>query len=120
MTKKISKYLADLRRGEKISQEELGYRIGMSRSKVSSWEIGRRDISISDAVVICDYYNISIDSLLNPTGMNREKFLDVSKTFARNKILTRKEKLQICKEVQKILLQEITEDELKELMNIPA
>lgn len=120
MTKRTSKYLADLRKRERISQEELGSRIGMSRSKVSSWEIGRRDISVSDAVVICNYYNISIDSLLNPTGISREKLLDISKTFVHNKSLTRKEKLQICKEIQKILLQEITEEELRELMGMPA
>lgn len=113
VTNEISKNVAELRKSLKVSQDEFGYRIGVSRSKVSSWEIGRRDISISDAVAICNYYNISLDSLLNPKAINSEKLMDILNTFVQNRKLSPKEKEEICKRLQNVFMPEKKE-------NIPA
>lgn len=106
MTKIVSERLVKLRQKESLTQEALGDILGTSRSKVSSWEIGRRDLSIGDAVEVCNYYNISLDSLLNPDGISFEKLLDISNTFVKTQNLTSKEKELLCKEIQKVFGQE--------------
>lgn len=62
---KICETIKKLRIKKKLSQEGLARAIGVSRSKVSSWEIGRRDISITDAIVLAKYFNVSLDFLIN-------------------------------------------------------
>lgn len=65
MNNNISETLKMLRKNRKLSQARLGKEIGVSRSKISSWEIGRRDISLDDAIIIANYFEITLDSLVN-------------------------------------------------------
>ena len=54
------------RKKNKISQEKLGLVVGVTRSAISNWEIGRRDITLKDAVEIANFFKISLDELVNP------------------------------------------------------
>ena len=107
MNKSISKYLTELRIERNLTQLELGKKLGMSRSKVSSWEIGRRDISISDAVIITNFFNISLDHLLNPDHVTSGKVKDICKLYLENNKIssTEKEKTigEIDEDIEKIL-----------------
>jgi transcriptional regulator with XRE-family HTH domain len=40
---------------KEISQEKMAEDLNRSRSKVSSWETGRREMSLYDAVIISDW-----------------------------------------------------------------
>ena len=48
-----------------VSQEKMAEDLNISRSKVSSWETGRREMSLYDAIVISDYFEVSMDNLFN-------------------------------------------------------
>lgn len=46
------------------TQEQLGTQLNVSRSTISSWEIGRNYPDIKTLIVISDLFNVSIDSLI--------------------------------------------------------
>ena len=54
----------NLRKEEKMTQENLAEILDISRSKVSSWETNKRDMTITDAINLANYYEISLDNLL--------------------------------------------------------
>lgn len=61
--------------------------LNISRSKVSSWETGRREMSLFDAVMISDYFDVSMDNLFNKKALNSEQILEiVQRYFDNNKI----------------------------------
>ena len=61
--------------------------LNISRSKVSSWETGRREMSLFDAVMISDYFDVSMDNLFNKKALNSEQILEiVQRNFDNNKI----------------------------------
>ena len=46
--------LKELRKNKKITQEQLAEKLDISRSKVSSWETNRRDMSITEAIKLAN------------------------------------------------------------------
>lgn len=54
------------RKNKNLSQSGLGIALGVSRAKVSNWEIGRRDLTVKEAIEIANYFEISLDELVNP------------------------------------------------------
>lgn len=59
-----SQNLYYLRKRDKITQEELADRLGVSRQAVSKWETGEAYPETEKLIVLCDYFRISIDSFL--------------------------------------------------------
>ena len=60
----IGKRLRLLRKDKKISQEELADIIGVQKSTVSLYEIGKNDPSDKVKIEIAKYFNISLDYLI--------------------------------------------------------
>ena len=56
--------LRKLRKDKGIKQEELGYIIGVDKSTVSLYEIGKIDPSDKVKIEIAKHFNISIDYLI--------------------------------------------------------
>lgn len=110
MEKNISKTLIKLRKDKRLSQMQLGDLLGMSRSKVSSWEVGRRDLSVIDAIIISDYFQISLDVLLNPSGITTKKAMDCMVSYIENDSIPYEEKIETIGVLEKELKQ-------KELIN---
>ena len=54
------------RKKKNVSQTTLGLVLGVSRSAISNWEIGRRDVTTREAVEIANYFNVSLDELVDP------------------------------------------------------
>lgn len=54
------------RKKKKVSQLTLGNVLGVSRSAISNWEIGRRDVTTREAVAMANYFEISLDELVDP------------------------------------------------------
>ena len=44
--------------------------LNISKSKVTSCEIGRREMSLYDAVIISKYFNVSMENLFNKKTVN--------------------------------------------------
>ena len=64
MDNSISNRLKTLRKNKNLSQAGLGIALGISRSQISNWELGRRQLTIEDAIRIAKYFNISLDEFV--------------------------------------------------------
>lgn len=60
----FSERLKGLRKGRKLSQDELGAELGLSRGSISYYEKQSRTAPIDVLYVIADYFNVSTDFLL--------------------------------------------------------
>ena len=56
--------LKALRLKHKLTQEELGEKLYLSRASISSYEIGRNEPTIETIIAVSDLFKISIDELL--------------------------------------------------------
>ncbi len=64
--KALAKRLKDLRiENGCISQMELSEATGISQSSLARWELGKTEPRASEIAVLCNYYRISADELLD-------------------------------------------------------
>lgn len=99
----ISNKLKDIRKNRNITQEQLAEKLDVSRSKISSWETNRRDITMTDAVKLVNLYNMSLDNLFNPNPLEKEEYMEISERFFKNSNITLKEKIKIVKLIESSL-----------------
>ena len=72
------KIIKKLREDQKISQQELGDIIGVSKVSVSGYENGNRTPSIDTLVEISNFFGVSVDYLL---GREKKVFNEDDKKF---------------------------------------
>lgn len=60
----IGQKLKQMRKSKNYTQEELGEILNVSRSTISSWEIGRTYPDLSILIALSDMYEVTLDSLL--------------------------------------------------------
>lgn len=78
----FSEKLKALRLEHKLTQDELGEKLYLSRASISSYEIGRNEPTIETIIAISDLFNITTDELLKRgvnTMTNFEKIKSMSK-----------------------------------------
>lgn len=56
--------LIQLRKAQGLSQEELGYKLSVSRQTVSKWELGETTPEMNKLIVLSDIFGISLDELV--------------------------------------------------------
>ena len=61
-----------VRKSNKISQEELAFRLGVSRQSVSKWETGENYPSMTNILCLCDIFKCKINELVH------EDFTDIN------------------------------------------
>lgn len=93
----IAEKLKELRKDRKITQEDLAEILDVSRSKISSWETNKRDMTITDAVNLADYYEISLDNLLNIKLIKEKEYINISYKFFKDKSVPLQEKIKIIR-----------------------
>ena len=59
--------LRELRRSKKISQLKFAMDLNMNQNSVSRYETGEREADYATLIKIADYFNVSIDYLLERT-----------------------------------------------------
>lgn len=84
-----------LRKDNNVTQEQLAERLEISRSKVSSWETNRREMSITEAVKIANMFEVSLDNLFDTKNIGKKQFIEVANKFIKNKNIELKEKIII-------------------------
>lgn len=57
--------LIELRKKEGLSQEELGYKLNVTRQTISKWELGQTTPDMDKLSEISNFFGISVDNLLN-------------------------------------------------------
>lgn len=65
MSIKQGEYLKQLRTENKMSQEQLAERLGISRQSISKWEQGASSPDIENFAKLAQLYKVSVDSLIN-------------------------------------------------------
>lgn len=78
----IGEKITELRKNNKLSQEDLAEKLGVTRQTISKWELGQTYPSIKQAKELSKIFNISLDELVN----NDIKNLLVEKTSNTEKL----------------------------------
>lgn len=63
--KQLSKKIKDLREARGLSPEELADRLGFAKSTVWAYESGKKQVSVVHLERLADFFEISLDSLLD-------------------------------------------------------
>lgn len=63
----FSTRLRELRNERGVSQQELGKLVNMSKMAVSHWESGHSEPSISQLVLLSDFFEVTVDYLIGKT-----------------------------------------------------
>lgn len=63
--------LRGLRKGKRMSQQKLAIELGMNQNSVSRYETGEREADYQTLISIADYFDVSIDYLLERTDNPR-------------------------------------------------
>lgn len=61
MTIEIGEKLKVLRRGQKLTQQDVADRVGLSRATLSNYEIGRRTPHLKDLQKLADCFGVGLD-----------------------------------------------------------
>ena len=61
----LGKKIAELRKKNNLSQEELADKVGVARQTISKWETGDTTPDINQVKIISKIFNISIDELVD-------------------------------------------------------
>ena len=67
MSRGVYMNLKKIRKEKGISQLKLAMELNMSQNTISRYETGEREPGINELIRIADYFNISIDYLLERT-----------------------------------------------------
>lgn len=103
MEYEIIEKLKELRKIKNITQEQLAEKLDISRSKISSWETNRRDMSITEAIKLANIYDVSLDNLFGINKITEEEFIKISNKFFKSKDITLKEKVRIIETIRECL-----------------
>ena len=72
---KFNEKLIELRKKEGLSQEELGYKLNVTRQTISKWELGQTTPEMEKLSEISNIFGISVDNLIKTENFCL-KFMD--------------------------------------------
>ena len=71
---KIGKFIAECRRQRKMTQSELGERLGVTEKSISNWENGRNMPDLSLFKPLCDELNISLNDFMSGEKVKEKEY----------------------------------------------
>ena len=71
---KIGKFIAECRKQKKMTQYELGEKLGVTEKSISNWENGRNMPDLSLFKQLCEELNITINELLSGERISEENY----------------------------------------------
>lgn len=71
---KIGKFIAKCRKQRKMTQSELGEKLGVTEKSISNWENGRNMPDLSLFKPLCDELDITINDLMSGEKINKENY----------------------------------------------
>lgn len=78
---KFNEELIRLRKEKGLSQEQLGYELGVTRQTISKWELGVSTPEMDKLIEISKLFNISLDDLVKNELKNNEEDLKMNNEF---------------------------------------
>ena len=71
---KIGKFIAECRRQRKMTQSELGEKLGVTEKSISNWENGRNMPDLSLFKPLCDELNISLNDFMSGEKVKEKEY----------------------------------------------
>ena len=88
MARFFNKNLKFIRQEKGISQQELADKLKLDRSTISRWENDEMDITVGNAILIADYFNIPLEDFTSKDlsiNENLKSFDELELLFNKNK-----------------------------------
>lgn len=83
MSKNYFKFIRELRLKKELSQAEVADKIGISRSSYISFEQGKTELSLSEAIKLTDLFGISLEEIRMELRPNYAKYKQMILAFLR-------------------------------------
>ena len=83
----LSKKIKQLREEKGISTEKMAEEIGFAKSTVWAYESGKKQVSVSHLARLADYFEVSVDSMLNREERTIDLNLQNSKEISEYNLL---------------------------------
>ena len=102
----IGDKLKTLRKGRKLTQDQVAEAFGLSRGAVSNYEIGRRKPSITELQAFAEFYGVPLD-YFGESSQKDELFdlLSRAKVIFKDENVSRETKEELYREFMKLYLE---------------
>ena len=100
--KKIGSFLRELRKEQRITQEDLAEKLNVSSRTTSRWETGSNMPDISLLIEIADFFDVSIPEIINGERKSEKMDEEVKEVAEKLSDYADAEKVNIIKEIRKL------------------
>lgn len=100
--KKIGSFLRELRKEQRITQEDLAEKLNVSSRTISRWETGSNMPDISLLIEIADFFDVSIPEIINGERKSEKMDEEVKEVAEKLSDYADAEKVNIIKEIRKL------------------
>lgn len=94
---KIGKFIQEVRKEKKLTQEDLATKLGITNNAVSKWERGISMMDMSLLIPVCDILEVSITELLNGERIDNEFLKEQTEKAIKNTIDFTDKKMRFSK-----------------------
>ena len=96
----IGKRIQKIRKQKGLSQEKLADKLNIGdRVKISRIETGKQSMSANELIRFCEFFKISLDSLINDDILSSEDFLSISRRYISNETINIEERRDVIKSI---------------------
>lgn len=96
--------LKTLRKGRKLTQQELADKLGVTRATVSNYEVGRRSPHLSELQRFAEFYGVDLSYFGVATKDEVFDLLSRAKAVFKDERIDKKKKDELYKELVKLYL----------------
>ena len=100
--KKIGSFLRELRKEQRITQEDLAEKLNVSSRTISRWDTGSNMPDISLLIEIADFFDVSIPEIINGERKSEKMDEEVKEVAEKLSDYADAEKVNIIKEIRKL------------------
>lgn len=105
MAVEMGKKLKILRKGRRLTQQELADRLNISRTTISNYEVGRREPHISELRRFAEFYGVSLSYFGVETQDEGFELLSRAKEIFCNENIPREEREKLYREIMRLYLE---------------
>lgn len=105
MKDSIGDKLKTLRKGRRLTQQELAERMGLSRATISNYELGRRSPHLSELRRFAEFYGVSLDYFGVDASDETFELLSRARSVLGNTEISRADRERVYKEIMKMYLE---------------
>ena len=100
----IGAKLKILRKGRKLTQEQLADRLGVNRATISNYEIGRRLPNLNDLKRFAEFYGVGLDYFGVVSKDEMFDLLSRARDVFESDAISKEQKEEIYREIMKLYL----------------